>query len=640
MAESKPFSAVAKQEHVDVEDPSAFCYETLVKEELIIEDELEPSPEKDDGQDQTEVLQNQSAGQPSNTEWHCEKCNQSYPTSKSFSAHKTRHKALETGRFACQQCERRFPDNNAQRRHKCKGKATGNPVSWVCEECNRTFPNRHIFYLHKYRHRVVKEARYRCELCDKCFSDKNAQTKHVQNVHREKRSIKAIQLKSEDERDSKAEEKDENGLFKCPDCDKRFEVRNSYTSHLRQHLAMKQERYKCKICELSFRTSSELKRHDRAHENHKSKLSNDPFASICPEATMKEENGIFKCSACEKTFEQRRAALRHLMRHGYVKRDRVQCKLCPMLQTFVNKTYLEKHRVEHESSKDVSASGSSSEKESDSDDLSQDGASEFKCTDCNKTFREKRLLNRHIRRHEAIKESKFPCKLCDVRCGSKRELITHEEMHARKQQTTIVSTEKVPPIILERNNHTVYKCPDCALIFTKQRVYSTHALRHVNVKNGTFKCETCGVCCPTRRNQLEHIRKHRAGKVIAPTQQDNFPFECPECGKKFPLRKYLIQHVRRHEAVESGTFQCKICAKFFSTGVELARHEKIHEGKDKLEKFKCSECGFICASRSSFVWHLKRHEAIRSGKFECKVCGKKMGSKHELEVHTRRHPAK
>uniref|UniRef100_A0A8D8HX02 Zinc finger protein 836 n=1 Tax=Culex pipiens TaxID=7175 RepID=A0A8D8HX02_CULPI len=589
MAESKPFPAVVKQEPVDVEEPSSFCYETMVKEELIIEDELEPSPEKDDGQDRTaadesdlEDIPKSWEGQPSNKKWHCEKCNKSYHSSSAFSTHKTRHKAFETGRFACQQCEKRFGDNRSLNLHKkkgCEGESTENSdgKTWDCVECNKAFSNPYTFQQHIYAHRVVSAGKYKCETCEKCFKGKYALTRHEQNAHQKKIKTEAKQLakdasKPEAEKVRKVVEKDENGFFKCPDCDKRFKYRLKYIIHARRHVALKEGFYKCKICESAFKSSGERKQHERTHEKHNSRMLGDPYALMCPKATLTEESGMFKCSACEKTFEQRPEGLRHVLRHVHVKRERVQCNLCPL--TFANKKYLEKHQTEHATSKDVTASESTSS--GGSEDSAKVEDSGFKCTDCNKTFWNERRFDFHIQRHKAIKESRFPCKLCDMRCGNTAELKRHEQTHARKQQPMLLSGEKVPPIILERNNHTVYKCPECALIFTKQRVYFTHAQYHLNVKNGTFKCETCGTCCPSRKKLALHMVKHREGKVVMQTQPDNLLYECPECGKKFSRRVYLIKHVQRHKAFENGTFQCKVCAKYFGSRVQLIRHETIH----------------------------------------------------------------
>ncbi|KAL9707871.1 hypothetical protein quinque_011389 [Culex quinquefasciatus] len=491
MAESKPFPAVVKQEPVDIEEPSSFCYETMVKEELIIEDELEPSPEKDDGQDRTAAVESDledipksSKGQPSNKKWHCEKCNKSYHSSGAFSTHKTRHKA------------------------------------------------------------VVSAGKYKCETCEKCFKVKYALTRHEQNAHQKKIKTEAKQLvrdasKSEAEKVRKVVEKDENGFFKCPDCDKRFKYRLKCIIHARRHVALKEGFYKCKICESAFKSSGERKQHERTHEKHNSRMLGDPYALMCPKATLTEESGMFKCSACVKTFEQRPEGLRHVLRHVHVKR-KGPMRLVPF---------------EHATSKDVTASESTSSGGSEDSAKVEDGG--FKCTDCNKTFWNERRFDFHIQRHKAIKESRFPCKLCDMRCGNTAELKDTRQTHARKQQ----------PMLLSRGESASDN-------FGKKQ---PHRLQyHINVKNGTFKCETCGTCCPSRKKLALHMVKHREGKVVLQTQPDNLLYECTECGKKFSRRVYLIKHVQRHKAFENGTFQCKVCAKFFGSRVQLIRHETIH----------------------------------------------------------------
>ncbi|KAL9692338.1 hypothetical protein quinque_015767 [Culex quinquefasciatus] len=182
-----------------------------------------------------------------------------------FSTHKTRHKAFETGRFACQQCEKRFGDNRSLNLHKKKG----------CEE--ESTENSDGKSWHIYAHRVVSAGKYKCETCEKCFKGKYALTRHEQNAHQKKIKTEAKQLvidarKSEAEKVRKVVEKDENGFFKCPDCDKRFKYRLKYIIHARQHIALKEGFYKCKICESAFKSSGERKQHERTHE--KTQLQN------------------------------------------------------------------------------------------------------------------------------------------------------------------------------------------------------------------------------------------------------------------------------------------------------------------------------------------------------------------------------
>lgn len=69
--------------------------------------------------------------------------------------------------------------------------------------------------------------------------------------------------------------------------------------------------------------------------------------------------------------------------------------------------------------------------------------------------------------------------------------------HAEKHKKNPYLPSFEPPVVIERNNHSAFKCPDCGMVFTVRRAYDNHAQRHVNLRNGTYKCDICekvGIC--------------------------------------------------------------------------------------------------------------------------------------------------
>lgn len=450
--------------------------------------------------------------------------------------------------------------------------------------------------------------------------------------------IDNVQVKTEEPEEDGSSQRNvlestgESGNWHCAKCNIAFKTSTDYYSHNRRHKVAETGIYSCQRCEKGFTTKNELGLHHQQGCNGKK--------VPCLEATLKEENGTFKCTECGETFTERKLGLRHLVRNIPVQDEdapnsfwpsrfyaRLKCNLCPM--TFAYKKHLKNHLEEHKSQPDKA---STIESESGENPTTDDGAFEHRCTVCKKAFREKYLLNNHIRRHEAIREGKFTCNFCDVRCGGKQELMRHEELHQMKLETNAVQKEVLPPIIVERANHTVYKCPECAALFDKRKLYFTHAKTHENLRNRAFTCDICGMCFPTNRNVNKHRQRCLEGKPII--RRENFPFDCPKCGKKFALRKHLIPHLQCHEALEKGLYQCKICAKYCGSKTVLRRHQNVHTVPTR---FKCPECGTVCASSKFLIAHQKRHEAIRSGQFKCTACEKNLGSKYHLDVHTRKY---
>ena len=99
---------------------------------------------------------------------------------------------------------------------------------------------------------------FKCEICNKCFTQKYRLENHISNLHEVK-----------------------NG-FKCDLCDKTF--KNSH--YKKKHVLVVHEKikmYKCDLCEQSFGRNYVLAQHKRLkHENSNTKK-------------------IFECGQCDKT---------------------------------------------------------------------------------------------------------------------------------------------------------------------------------------------------------------------------------------------------------------------------------------------------------------------------------------------------
>ncbi|EDS37480.1 zinc finger protein 28 [Culex quinquefasciatus] len=386
------------QNHPESKETASFCYETVVKEEVILEDECVPS----------EV-----------------------------------------------ESEEQLPSGSEE---------DPNKKIMVCEECNKSYTNRELFRSHKYKHRMLKEGKFTCKICDKRFRDKYALTIHLQGIHLVSKLIKPVSSKKGDlnEPDVKQFPKtitNENGQFKCTECDEKFEFLYLQQRHIRRHTALKQELYKCEECNKAFASNPEFLSHmKRVHEQ---------YAKKALQVSVKEEDGVFICSKCNKTFEERHLCQQHILKHLLVTKERtVSCPKCP--KTFISEKYLVKHEAWHEASiKKLSEV--------------------IKCDECNKTFKTKRILSRHLRRHATMKEGKYQCKICSMRHASDREL----KIHTKKHEMNVEMPSVPPPVIIVRNDHSAFQCPECGMVFTVRRAYNNHAQRHINIRNGMYKCNIC-----------------------------------------------------------------------------------------------------------------------------------------------------
>lgn len=110
-------------------------------------------------------------------------------------------------------------------------------------------------------------------ICFKCFVKPEELVRHervatTQTASLCTKNVKSLQLnktklarKTDKARDKEHHAIEENGLFICSTCGKTFLKRRCCLAHIRKHVHMEQERFKCKTCGMNFGTNKEIRRH-------------------------------------------------------------------------------------------------------------------------------------------------------------------------------------------------------------------------------------------------------------------------------------------------------------------------------------------------------------------------------------------
>ena len=265
----------------------------------------------------------------------------------------------------------------------------------------------------------------------------------------------------------------------------------------------------------------------------------------------------------------------------------------------------------------------------------EDVSKSLSCVVCDKSFKNVRLLNRHLHTH--YESNAFECPECN-KCFSRYDAFReHRRIHTGGRPFICPVCKKTFRVkhLLETHFriHTgekPYACPHCEKQFNWSSNLSQHIKRHQGIK--PHQCQECQKQFPSKALLKIHVRNHTGEK----------PFTCDVCGMGFTTKLYLKQHV----AVHSGDrpWQCKLCDKNYKQKAHLYVHMRTHKNLEDNEidgnpVYKHGGWCDICKRmfRSSLERHKKRLHANKS--FQCTVCEKQFATSDSLEKHMHFHNA-
>lgn len=217
--------------------------------------------------------------------FQCETCGKCFAERSTLKRHMYIH--LEVKPFKCDDCDRAFSDKSTLRRHIITHTGT---KRFVCPKCDKRFTRNEHLRQHMYIHTCEKL--YECEICHKTFRQRSTRKNHML-LHRA-----------------------DTG-FKCETCGDVFGRQTLYDKHVLWCVGNNEDGFKCDQCDKRFQDRNSLKRHQIIHS----------------------EERPFKCEHCAQTFNDRSVLRRHTFTH--TDRKPYQCHICQ--KDFVRKSSLNAH---------------------------------------------------------------------------------------------------------------------------------------------------------------------------------------------------------------------------------------------------------------------------------------------------------
>ena len=188
----------------------------------------------------------------------------------------------------------------------------------------------------------------------------------------------------------------------------------------------------------------------------------------------------------------------------------------------------------------------------------QDGMIVCPYENCDKRYRvtetrygQSRLIVRHIERHRSKRsEGEYVCSECGKTFKNRRSLVPHMLLHTGIK------------------NH---QCEVCNQMFCSRSNLLSHKAQS---KCGAEEvvCPTCGKKCSNKYYLKRHIVRH--------TAERQFKCEFEGCGKSFFDQHVLRSHEKIHLGIKD--FHCSLCPKQFTQSQQLSVHMKRHNGVKQI----------------------------------------------------------
>ncbi|XP_051153773.1 zinc finger protein ZFP2-like [Leptopilina boulardi] len=222
--------------------------------------------------------------------------------------------------------------------------------------------------------------------------------------------------------------------YQCMLCQKIFDQKNVYQSHLRTHGKEGEDPYRCNICSKTFAVPARLTRHYRTHTGEK------PYqCEYCNKAFSVKENlsvhrrihtneRPYKCDVCERAFEHSGKLHRHMRIHTGERPHK--CSVCE--KTFIQSGQLVIHMRTHTGEKPYvcksCGKGFTCSKQLKVHTRTHTGEKPYKCEVCGKSFGYNHVLKLHQVNHYGAKV--YKCTLCNETFTNKKNMEAHIKVHS------------------------------------------------------------------------------------------------------------------------------------------------------------------------------------------------------------------
>lgn len=478
-----------------------------------------------------------SSSDSEQSQYICGFCSESYRRKSLLENHIRIHQNEMTGSQAkcCSGCNSYFKTDKGLDNHLKQHQKFNHST---CNSCGVVFPHGCLFTLHFSTEHTNQET-ITCLICDLNYKEKLKLTKHMRYKHiNPDLDCDECDSKFRSITNLKHHKLNHTGYmpFSCKVCDKRFPLKYPLKHHMQVHHKL----YACLTCSETFRTNKLLTEHMKMHAIQKPAAGQRHVFQ--KSADEKQPRSLFRCDYCDTQFSAKKTLEHHLEKNNSYNPSELICvncdgqfeSGCQYVCHFTNKhtdlltclicdrqfSKMERLTV-HMQRVHISTV-------------------QFKCNECDATFRQLCNLQQHQRTHTG--ERPYKCSICGKSFPLNSTLKLHMRFHLDERP---------------------YQCTVCGKMFHSAGLLTEHMKNHTKVRS--HKCGQCYRSFMTAKTLLEHEERHKNSSV-----------ECPVCQKVLRSRKNFSQHMLLHRTGPKR-YKCRFCAAEFSQAPGRRGHErKVH----------------------------------------------------------------